>query len=423
MARLDSEPLETVRGSRLVAESLHKARLHVNPSLPVASQLDLTTQRAWVEVDLAAIRHNVRVLRALLQPGTQLWAVVKANAYGHGAVPVSRAAIAAGASGLCVATLPEGLELRQACIEIPILILGPLNTAPEIELAVAHELELTVTTEDAIALCERVGVTLQRPIPIHLNVDTGMTRLGISPERAAPCWHRMISSPDLEARSLYSHFATADELDHPAIQEQSDRFASIVRELRDRDFPAPTLHLANSAAALAGSQWHYHLVRVGLALYGYAPAPHLSTGGALRPAMSVKARIAQLKTSPAGIGVSYGHRYVTTSQQRLATVAIGYADGVPRCLSGRLRSCVSDYPVQQVGTITMDQTLWDASQVPIDNVAIGMPIAILNPDYSAQHWADLAGTIPYEILCGFSARLPRYYVDSEKETQSSGEFI
>lgn len=373
----------------------------------------LTTQRAWVEVDLAAIRHNVRVLRDRLHPGTEFWAVVKANAYGHGAIAVSRTAIAAGASGLCVATLSEGLELRAASIACPILILGPLNTVVDIELAVAHRLDLTVATEAGIALCEQVGTRLQRPVSVHLNVDTGMTRLGIALSHAITCWQRVLASPYLQAGSLYSHFATADELGHPATQQQSDRFAALVQELRDRNVSAPRLHLANSAATLADPRWHYQLVRVGLALYGYAPAPHLSADCALQPAMSVKARITQLKTAPAGTGISYGHRYTTAAPTRLATVAIGYADGVSRGLSGQLRSQIEGYPIQQVGTITMDQTLWDVSQVPGDRIAVGTPVSILNTTYSAQQWANLAHTIPYEILCGFSARLPREYVNND----------
>lgn len=372
---------------------------------------DLVTQRAWVEVDLAAIRHNVGVLRDRLQPNCAFWAVVKANAYGHGAVPVSRAAIAAGASGLCVATLAEGLELRGAGIDAPILLLGPLNSAGEIEIAASHQLELTLVTEASIVECDRVGRQLQHPIPVHLNVDTGMSRLGIPVDRALDSWRAIAASPHLDGRSLYSHFATADECDHPATQQQSDRFASMIREFQDQKVDLPTLHLSNSAATLTDARWHHQFVRVGLAMYGYPPAPHLNAENLLRPAMSVKARVTQLKTVPAGTGVSYGHRYTTTQPTRLATVAIGYADGVLRCLSGHLRACIGNVPVRQVGTISMDQTLWDVSQVPADDLTVGQPLTVLSSTFSAQKWADLASTISYEILCGFSARLPRFYVD------------
>ncbi|MEO0852334.1 MAG: alanine racemase [Cyanobacteria bacterium J06648_11] len=384
-------------------------------------QPDLATQRAWVEVDLAAIRHNVRVLRERLQPNCEFWAVVKANAYGHGAIPVSRVAIAAGARGLCVATLAEGLELRAAGIDAPILLLGPLYSAREIEIAAARRLELTLVTDASIAECDRIGQQLGHPISVHLNVDTGMSRLGIPAHRALACWRAIAAASYLDGRSLYSHFATADELDHPATQQQSDRFARIIREFQTQSIALPTLHLSNSAATLSNARWHHQLVRVGLAMYGYAPASHLNAEGRLRPAMSVKARITQLKTVPAGTGISYGHRYTTRQPTRLATVAIGYADGVPRCLSGRLRSHIGRVPTQQVGTITMDQTLWDVSQVPADDIAIGQPLTILSPTHSAQTWADLAGTISYEILCGFSARLPRAYVESTRDRDFTGD--
>ncbi|MEO1131946.1 MAG: alanine racemase, partial [Cyanobacteria bacterium J06639_1] len=280
-------------------------------------------------------------------------------------------------------------------------------------IATSCKLDLTLVTEESIAQCDRVGNQLQRSIPVHLNVDTGMSRLGIPVDRAIACWQAIASSSHLDGRGLYSHFATADERDRPATQQQSDRFIRIIQEFQDRQIELPALHLSNSAATLADPRWHHQFVRVGLAMYGYPPAPHLNADGTLHPAMTVKARIIQLKTVPAGTGVSYGHRYTTTLPTRLATVAIGYADGVPRCLSGHLRSDIGNAPVHQVGTITMDQTLWDVSQVPADDIAVGHSLAILSPEHSAQEWADLAGTISYEILCGFSARLPRFYLDSE----------
>ena len=380
---------------------------------------DIAMQRAWVEVDLAALRHNVAALKALLQSETELWAVVKANAYGHGAVPVARAAIAAGASGLCAATLPEGLELREAGIDAPILLLGALRTRDELLAAANGQLEITLTDREQIALCDRVAAETQQPIPVHLKVDTGMSRLGVPCQEAVAIWRSLLRSPTLDPRSLYSHFATADEPGHPATDRQHRAFQAIVRDLEAANIPLPPLHLANSAATLANPDWHYQRVRIGLALYGISPADAFRDRCPLRPALTVKARIVHLKTVPAGTGVSYGHRYVTSQPTQLATVAIGYADGVPRRLSGQLQGFVGPYRLQQVGNVTMDQTLWAVPEGAA--VRVGDVVNLFGEEWTPQLWADRLGTIPYEILCGFSSRLPRRLlaVDGERVSHTN----
>lgn len=373
----------------------------------VKVDVELTTSRAWIEIDLQVFRHNLLQVRQQLQAGTELWAVVKANAYGHGAQPIAREALAAGAAGVCVATLMEGVELRSAGILGPVLILGPLNTEAELQEALRWNLEITLTRSDQLPWLHTLARSQAHPIPIHLNVDTGMTRLGVSWTEAPEIWQLLSTCADFEPRSLYSHLATADEIDPRVMELQQHRFAAVLQEIQNRDLPLPLLHLDNSAGVWSNRSGHYHRVRTGLAIYGLSPAAHLDIGD-LRPVLSLKARITHLQRVPAQTGVSYGYSYITTQPTRIATVGIGYADGIPRRLSNRLQARVRGMRIAQIGTITMDQCMWDVTEVP--DVAIGDEVELIGGDLTVRAWADQVGTIPYEILCGFSARLPRICV-------------
>ncbi|MFS8890645.1 alanine racemase [Synechococcus sp. R55.2] len=376
-----------------------------------AIDLELLTSRAWVEIDAAQLRENLRLLQRRLGSNVEIWAVVKANAYGHGAQLVAPVAVAAGAKGLCVATLAEGIELRQTGLQAPILVLGALNTWAELQQAMAARLEVSLTCAEQIPLMCQVARWAGRPIPVHVNVDTGMTRLGIPWKEAAAVWGQICRIPELEGCSLFSHLATADEPHSPVMEQQHARFAQVVEQIRQAGDPLPALHLDNSAAALA--HLHYSRVRLGLALYGLSPAPHLQLPG-LQPILRLKARLTHIQTVPAQTGVSYGHRYITSRPSRIATLAIGYADGIPRRLSGWLRGWVRGGLIQQVGTITMDQCMWDVTERP--DIQVGDVVELLGPNLvnvglSVQDWADQLGTIPYELLCGLSARLPRVLVN------------
>ncbi len=363
------------------------------------------THRAWVSVDLEAIAHNVRQLVRYLGPHVALMAVVKADAYGHGAVAVSEVALACGAKWLAVATIEEGIQLREANIQAPILLMGATNTPEEVKAVTFWNLQPTLCTpKQALTYSNN----LTKGYPVHLKIDTGMSRLGAAWQEAVPFVSWVQSLPHLEIASIYSHLATADEPDSAFLAIQKQRFDHVLEAL-----PSPTqsgqrpfLHLANSAGTLADRQYHYDLVRVGLALYGLAPARHLQQVIDLKPALLIQARITQVKTVPAGTGVSYGQIYHAKQDTRLATVALGYADGLPRNLSGKIEVEVSGKRVPQVGTITMDQCLIDISTVP--EVQEGEVVTFLGKSApSAYNWADLLGTIPYEILCGFKHRLPR----------------
>ncbi|MGK7910622.1 MAG: alanine racemase [Synechococcus sp.] len=415
MTSSSPQPSPSLRRSpSQIAASSQSAGDTAPPHTGLASDIGQDRGRAWIEINLSALRQNIGNLRATLQPGTELWAVVKANAYGHGAIAVAQTAIAAGASGLCVATLQEGIELRQAGLQCPIMMFGVPLTTSDVSTAVDYQLEWTIGEPQHISLCQQVAAAKQAPIPVHLNVDTGMSRLGVTWQEAADVWRSLLDSDGIVPLSLYSHFATADEQSHAATQQQADRFESVLQALHQQGISPSIVHMANSAATLAERGWHHHRVRIGLALYGYAPADFLRDRCCLRSVMSVKARITHLKTIPAGAGVSYGHRYLSDRPQTLATVAIGYADGVPRRLSGYLQGWVNGYRLQQVGNVTMDQTMWvvppDASRA--GKIAVGDVVDLFVDGWNAGHWADTLGTIPYEILCGFSARLPRLTIEA-----------
>ena len=371
--------------------------------------------RAWVEINLAALRHNVRQFRGLLPAATQLMAVVKADAYGHGAIAVAQTALQAGAAWLGVATVPEGIELRAAGIQAPILVMGAVNSAEEMQ-AIAHwRLQPTlVNPKQALVFSETLSqLAAARPLGVHLKIDTGMARLGFPWAEAAEFVRFVQPLPHLKIDSLYSHLATADDPDPTTMEQQHRRFTTAVDNLRRLHLLPPRLHLANTAATLANPALHYDLVRVGLGLYGLYPAPHLQSPLSLQPVMQVKARITHLKDVPAGTGISYGHQYRCDRPIRLAVVGIGYADGVPRVLSNRLQVMVKGHLAPQIGAITMDQLMLDVSHIP--HLHEGDVVTLLGRDgnhaIGPDDWATLANTISWEILCGFKHRLPRIAVE------------
>ncbi|EDX72863.1 alanine racemase [Coleofasciculus chthonoplastes PCC 7420] len=370
------------------------------------------TERAWVEIDRAALAHNLNQLKQLLSAKTQLMAVVKADAYGHGATMVAQTALATGAYGLCVATVEEGIQLREAGIDAPIVILGATNT-PEQVRAIAHwYLQPTICTPQQALVFSDTLSRCQTPLSVHLNIDTGMSRLGMSWQQATEFVQLVQRLPHLKLASVYSHLATADSPDPTVMRLQHQRFEAAIAQLHAANIVPPCLHLANSAATLTDPALHYDWVRVGLALYGLYPAPHLHPKVNLKPVMQVKTRVTQVKTIPAGTGVSYGYTFRTQKQLRLAVVGIGYADGVPRNLSNKMTGLIRGQRVSQIGAITMDQLMLDVSNIP--DLQVGEIVTLIGRDgdrqISADDWAISLNTISWEILCGFKHRLPRVVV-------------
>ena len=370
---------------------------------------NLKRNRAWIEIDRMAIANNVKEIRKKLTPHTALMAVVKADAYGHGAVTVAQTALEAGASWLATATLEEGIELREAGITVPILILGAINTAEEFQ-AIAHcKLHPTICNVSQASICSEALSTLDENLPIHLKLDTGMSRLGTAWDKAAEFIDFTRKLPNIKIDGVYSHLATADDPEPTMLNLQQQRFKTIVTQSQLMLQSTPVFHLANSAATLTHSSLHYDLVRVGLALYGLFPAPHFKTAARLKPVLQVRARITQVKTLPPHTGVSYGHQFHSDKAMRVAVAGIGYADGVPRNLSNHLNVLLRGEFIRQVGAITMDQMMLDVSRFP--DVQPGEVITLIGKDgdqeISAEDWAELLGTISWEILCGFKHRLPR----------------
>ena len=380
--------------------------------------------RAWVEIDLAALRHNVQQLTHHLRGQTALMAVVKADAYGHGAVTIAQTALAAGAQWLGVATVPEGVELRQAGIQAPILVMGAVNSREEMG-AIAHwQLQPTlVSPKQALVFSEGLAQAQRPVLPVHLKLDTGMSRLGFPWQQAQEFVQFVQRLPHLQVASIYSHLATADDVDPTVLHQQHRRFQSAIAQISVQCAPLPRLHLANSAATLAFPDLHYDMVRVGLALYGLYPAPHLESTLSLRPVMQVKARITHLKEIQAGTGVSYGHQFVAPHPMRLAVVGIGYADGVPRALSNQMSVLVNGQSAAQVGAITMDQLMIDVTAIP--DLQEGTLVTLLGTSgehqVTADHWAMQTGTISWEILCGFKHRLPRIIINQSSSQVSQAE--
>lgn len=369
-------------------------------------------QRAWVEIDLAALGHNVRQLKSILSPQTALMAVVKADAYGHGAVTVARTALQNGASWLGVATIPEGIELREAGIEAPILILGATHTPEQIRAIAYWRLQPTICTpQQALAFSETL-TSSNLTLPVHIKLDTGMSRLGTSWQQAAEFVQLVNTLPNLQIASIYSHLATADSPDPTVMKQQQQRYEDAIAQIKSLGLPSPQLHLANSAAILSSPTLHYDMVRAGLATYGLYPAEHLQRVVELKPVMQVKARVTQVKTITVGTGVSYGYQFVADRDMRLAVVGIGYADGVPRNLSNKMKVAIRGQLVRQVGAITMDQLMLDVSDLP--DLQVGEVVTVLGKDGDieilADNWAATLGTISWEILCSFKHRLPRVAV-------------
>ena len=373
--------------------------------------IDWEQQRAWVEIDLSALAHNVRQIQGLLAPQIEIMAVVKADAYGHGAIDIARTAIAEGVEWLAVATVTEGIELRTAGICAPILILGAVNSDVQVQAIVKWSLQPTICTIEQATLISKAIAKLQPnpSLPVHLNLDTGMSRLGANWQEAAAFFGEVASLPYLAIDSLYSHLATADELDPTVMELQLDRFERSIAAITAAGYPLPRLHLANSAGILVSDRLHYQLVRPGLILYGLCPAPHLKSEIDLQPVLSVRARISQIKDIEAGTGVSYGYRFIADRDLRIAVVDIGYADGVSRRLSNKMQAIVRGQLVPQIGSITMDRLMLDITKIP--DLQVGEIVTILGQDgnvqITADDWANELDTISWEILCSFKDRLPR----------------
>jgi alanine racemase len=364
----------------------------------------LPARWAWAEVDLDAIAHNVGVIRSASAPAA-VWAVVKADGYGHGALPVARAALGAGCEGLCVALTSEGVALRQAGIDAPILLLSEQPPGDASTIA-AHRLTPTVSTVEGI---DALATQRVPELDVHLKIDTGMHRVGAAPADAGRLVARIDAHrPWLRLAGVFTHLAIADEPADPYTEEQLDRFDDVLGAIP----PVPVSHAANSAGALSHQRARRSFVRVGIAVYGISPGhgvDHLC--GELRPAMALKARVSFVKPVAAGDRISYGLRHTFPADTTVATLPIGYADGVRRGLSDVGSVLIRGRRRPIVGVVTMDQLMVDCGD---DAVRTGDEAVLIGAQggerITAEEWGDALGTIGYEIVCGISARVPRRYL-------------
>ena len=354
-------------------------------------------------VDLGAVRHNVRALKP---DRVELMAVVKANAYGHGEEPVARAALEAGATWLGVALVEEGIRLRRAGLEAPILLLSELPAEAARD-ALAAELTPTVYSSTIAGAVTAAGEFLGRRPRVHVKVDTGMHRVGIAPERAVELAARL-RERGAEIEGVWTHFARSEDVDEPTTAEQLKRFREVLDALEAAGIRPRYRHTANSGATIAWPESHLDLVRVGIAMYGIAPGPRLAGSVDLRPAMSLRSRVSHVQRLPAGEAVSYGHRYRLDRDAWIATVPIGYADGYLRGLSNVGRVLVRGARRPVAGTVTMDQILVDCGDDPVE---VGDEVVLFgrqgDEEIRAEEVAGWAGTLGYEIVCAVGARVPR----------------
>lgn len=363
--------------------------------------------RAEAVIDLAAVRHNVEVLRAAA-PGAALMVVVKADGYGHGAVPVAGAALAAGATWLGVCTIEEALDLRRAGITAPVLSWLHLPD-DDFASAIAADVDLSVSSRAHLAAVLAAVRTAGRPVRLHLKVDTGLSRNGAQPADWADLLDdaaKAAADGAAEVVAVWSHLAHADSPHHPTLDLQAARLTAAWQTARDRGL-TPIRHLANSAATLTRPDLHFDLVRPGIAVYGLDPMDRPPALSPLRPAMTLQARVALVKRVPAGEGVSYGHDWTTPAETTLALVPVGYADGVPRRLGrdGRMRVLLAGVLRPVVGRVCMDQVVVDCGD---DDVREGDRVVLFGPgdhgEPTAQDWADELGTIHYEVVTGIHGR-------------------
>ena len=374
------------------------------------------TQRAWIEISGSAIENNIKQIKSLLKVNCKFMAVVKADGYGHDAIVVSKNAIKGGADQLGVATLCEGISLRNAGIEIPILVLGNIYNKKDLLTCFHYDLMPTISSVRECLICNNIGEEFHKEFPLHLKIDTGMSRLGFELKEFIQQFNKIQSYENIEIKGIYSHLASADEdnaLDENSFtQIQKKKFKNLLKEIRINQFPEITTHIANSAGTLLDQDLHFDMVRVGLSMYGYNPLTNLQINLSLQPALFLKSKVSFIRTVKKNTAVSYGNKYVTKDDTKLAVISIGYADGINRKLSNNISLIHNGKSYQQVGSITMDQLMIDITDS--SDIKVGDTILLLGQDgkhyRSPVDWAFKSSSITWEILCAFKNRLPRVQV-------------
>ena len=368
------------------------------------------------EIDLSAFRHNLQTLRKYLDSQTQIMAVVKADAYGHGAIPCARIAVESGvANYLGVAVVEEGIELRENGLSAPILILGSIFP-DEAEDLVRHDLAPIVCTLPVAQALAKEAEKQSKTVSVHIKVDTGMNRLGVSPENLPALLDQVRSLKNLKIEAVSTHFSSADDEDLSITRTQLEKFQTVLDSLRKQSVPMPMIHSANTSALFKFPESHFNMVRPGLILYGVLPSPSLKPvfnheENSFQPVMQWKSQIILLKSIAKGQPVSYSGSFTTQRDSLIATLPVGYADGLHHMLSNKMDVLIRGRRAPQIGNICMDMILVDVTDIPGVEEADEVVIFGRQEEQmiSVEELAVAGQTIPYEILCSVSKRVPRIY--------------
>ena len=363
----------------------------------------------WAEVDLRAIKFNFRQIKKMVGQKVKTMAVVKANAYGHGIVEVSRTLSREGVDYLGVASVDEALNLRAKSVKDPVLVLGSV-LPHEVNIALRNNITLTLSNNELFKVVNEEARNRSIRAKVHVKVDTGMGRIGVWHQDAIPFIKRIFASRYIEVEGLYTHFSVAAR-DKLFTLSQIESFENLIRELESRDINIPFKHAANSIATVNFRRSHLNLIRPGLIIYGMYPKRGFERLIKLKPAMSLKTRIVFLKKTPPGRSISYGRTYITQKYTKVATLPIGYADGYGRILSNKAQVLIRSERASVIGKVTMDQTMIDVGH--IKGVKIGDEVVLIGRQgrerIKVERLARLSGTIPYEIVCSITDRVPRRY--------------
>lgn len=364
----------------------------------------------WAEINLGALTYNFNQVRKLVGKDVRVMVVVKGNAYGHGIVKISKTLAELGVDYLGVATIDEALLLRRKRIQKPVLVLGSV-LPDEVDAALKNNITLTLANDELLEVIERKAKSLKKTAKVHIKVDTGMGRIGLWHEdEAASFADKVAISESIEVEGVYTHFSAAAR-DKVYTAYQVESFGKFIGQLLNRGFKIPYRHAANSIATVNLKKSHLNLVRPGLIIYGMYPKRGFKRLINLKPVLSLKTKIVYVKRVPPGRSISYGRTYVTQDNTKIATLPIGYADGYGRILSNKAEALIKGERAPVIGKVTMDQTMIDVGH--IKNVKIGDEVVLIgrqgSNEITTEKLARLAGTIPYEIVCSITDRVPRIY--------------
>lgn len=367
--------------------------------------------RVKAEINLDAIADNIIEIRKKIEPQTKLLAVVKADAYGHGAVEVSKVCLYNGADWLGVATCDEAVELRNAGIQVPVLILSKTVEA-QLEQVVANNITQTVYSYKMAEQLSNAAKKMNKRAQVHIKIDTGMSRIGFLPtEESLDIIDRIFELDNIDVTGVFTHFSTADEESKEFTAVQYKRFRFMTDSIEKRGHKGLIRHCANSAAIIDMPEYQLDMVRSGIITYGMFPSDYVSKSIALKPAMSIKSQIIHIKTLEENVGIGYGRTYFTKKATKIATVPIGYADGYSRLLSNKARVIVNGQYANVIGNVCMDQLMIDVTDI---DCSIGDDVVLMgkskNAEVSAEELASIEGTINYEIVCDIGKRVPRVYI-------------